>query len=168
MARKISPMAYAELINQARIAIPDVAITTDIITGFPGETQDEFAESMEFIKEMDFAAGHVFTYSPRPGTAACCMPDKVPFAIAKKRNALIRKILQQSASAFRGRHINQVLSVLVERVSPLNDHLWQLNGLSDNYLRVQTTAPTPCWNQIVSVQVSGIDQHALQGEILNA
>lgn len=167
MARKISPVAYAELIHQARIAIPDVAITTDIITGFPGETQAEFYESMEFIEEMDFAGGHVFTYSPRPGTPAGNMPDKVPFAVAKKRNALIRQILQQSESGYRRRHIDQVLSVLIEKVSRLDNRLWQLSGLSDNYLRVRTTSPTPCWNQIVSVQVGGLDQHALQGVILH-
>jgi hypothetical protein len=56
---------------------------------------------------------------------------------------------------------------LIEKVSSQDDHLWQLSGLSDNYLRVHTTSPTPCWNQIVSIQVSGIEKHALQGEILN-
>jgi threonylcarbamoyladenosine tRNA methylthiotransferase MtaB len=167
MARKISPKAYADLIHQARLAIPDVAITTDIITGFPGETLDEFTKSTKFIKEINFAGGHVFTYSPRPGTPASNMPDKIPFAVAKKRNALIRQMLQQSALAYRKKHMNQKLSILIEKVSSQDDHLWQLSGLSDNYLRVHTTSPTPCWNQIVSIQVSGIEKHALQGEILN-
>ncbi len=70
MGRKISPEAFAELVGEARRAIPGVAITTDIITGFPGETEAEFAESSEFVSELNFANGHVFTFSPRPGTAA--------------------------------------------------------------------------------------------------
>lgn len=77
MGRKITPQAYAELIHQARLAIPGVAITTDIITGFPGETKAEFSESAEFVTQMKFTNGHVFTFSPRPGTAAEKLPHKI-------------------------------------------------------------------------------------------
>ena len=165
MGRKTSPQTYAELIHQARLAIPGLAITTDIITGFPGENQEEFDDSAEFIRRVNFSGGHVFTYSPRPGTPACDMPGKVPFNVAKERNAFIRKILQQSSTAFRSEHIGQVLSVLVEKASRLDDHLWQCSGFSDNYLRVHTTSATPCWNQIHSVHVSRMSQDSLLGEI---
>jgi threonylcarbamoyladenosine tRNA methylthiotransferase MtaB len=165
MGRKTTPQAYAKLIHQAHHAIPGVAITTDIITGFPGETLEEFDQSSEFIKQMNFSGGHVFTYSPRPGTSAFGMPDKVPSAVAKVRNAFIRKILHQSATTFRSEYIGQVLSVLVEKATQLDNHLWQLSGFSDNYIRVYATSSTPCWNQILSIHASRMGQDALQGEI---
>ena len=70
MSRKTTPGSFAALVQSARAAIPQVAITTDVITGFPGETQAEFSETLEFIKSMNFAGGHVFTYSARPDTPA--------------------------------------------------------------------------------------------------
>jgi threonylcarbamoyladenosine tRNA methylthiotransferase MtaB len=87
MARKITPDSFRELVSAARAAMPDAAITTDIIAGFPGETEKEFHESLEFVAEMDFAGGHAFTYSPRPGTGAARMGGQVPPEIRKERNA---------------------------------------------------------------------------------
>jgi len=168
MGRKYSPQAYAELVGHARLAIPGVAISTDIITGFPGESQDEFDESIEFITGMGFSSGHVFTFSPRPGTPAYEMSGKVPFTEAKYRNTLVRDILQQSATAFRNEHIGKVLPVLVEKNSQIDDHFWQLSGFSDNYIRVSTIASSPYWNQILHIHVSSSVQEVLQGEILAA
>ena len=73
MRRKTTPGSFAALVQSARAAIPEVAITTDIIVGFPGETEAEFSETLEFVKGMNFAGGHVFTYSARPGTPAARM-----------------------------------------------------------------------------------------------
>ena len=67
MARKTTPESFRELVTAARQVMPEVAVTTDIIAGFPGETEQEFAESLAFVRAMDFAGGHVFTYSQRPG-----------------------------------------------------------------------------------------------------
>ena len=105
MGRKISPQEYAGLIREARSAIPDVAITTDIITGFPGETEAEFSESIEFIRELNFANGHVFTFSARPGTAAMNLPDKVPSGLARQRNARMRQVFKESAAKYQAIHI---------------------------------------------------------------
>ena len=74
MARKVTPRSYADLLAAARNAIPGIAITTDLIAGFPGETEEEFAETLEFVENMEFSGGHVFTYSARAGTAAAGMP----------------------------------------------------------------------------------------------
>jgi len=165
MGRKITPKTYANLIYQARAAIPDVAITTDIITGFPGETEDEFSESFDFVKEMSFANGHVFTFSPMPGTAAVYLPNQIIPAVSKQRNAVMRQIFQQSASAYRAKHLEQDLNVLWEKASPINDHLWELSGLSDNYLRVHAIFPSPCRNQIMNIHITGVEQDGLVGEI---
>jgi threonylcarbamoyladenosine tRNA methylthiotransferase MtaB len=165
MGRKITPQAYANLIHQARLAIPDVAITTDIITGFPGETQDEFSKSAQFVSEMNFTNGHVFTYSPRPGTAAVKLPDKIPSSVAKSRNATMRQIFQHSASDFHAKHLDQYLPVLWEKAIPINDQQWQLSGYTDNYLRVRAIASSPCRNQIMDVHIIKVELDGMVGEI---
>jgi threonylcarbamoyladenosine tRNA methylthiotransferase MtaB len=165
MGRKISPHAFTELVREARRAIPGVAITTDIITGFPGETEAEFAESSEFVCEMNFAAGHVFTFSPRPGTSAINLPYKIPSKVAKQRNTTMRQIFQQSSNNYRQRHIGRNLRVLWEKATPIAEGKWLMSGLSDNYLRVQCNSTTPCRNQIMDVRITGVEQDRLTGEI---
>ncbi len=166
MGRKITPAAYAKLIEQARQIIPGVSITTDIITGFPGETDTEFAESLAFVIEQNFAGGHVFTYSPRPGTAAMKLPDQVNPQIAKHRNALMRNAFRESASTYRQQHISRDLFVLWEKATLIRNEQWQLSGLSDNYLRVYATSPTPCTNQVMRVHINSTEHDSLLGEIL--
>jgi threonylcarbamoyladenosine tRNA methylthiotransferase MtaB len=165
MGRKISPDTYANLIAVARAAIPDVAITTDIITGFPGETEAEFSESEAFVKEMNFTNGHVFTYSARPGTPAARLPDQVPHTLRKQRNAKMRQILADGAHAYQQQHLEQELEVLWESATPLSASQWELSGLSDNYLRVTALSASPCRNQIMRVHITGITQDGLVGEI---
>jgi threonylcarbamoyladenosine tRNA methylthiotransferase MtaB len=88
MARKTTPASFRELGAAARASIANVALTTDIIAGFPGETDDEFAESLEFVREMNFAGGHVFTYSPRPGTCAAKMKGQIKPELRKNESHL--------------------------------------------------------------------------------
>ena len=166
MGRKITPQIYADVVRQARLAIPGVSITTDVITGFPGESEDEFAESLAFVQEMNFAGGHVFTFSPRPGTAASYLPHQINPSIGKHRNAMMRQIFTQSALAYRQQYSGQVLSVLWEKATPIDDYHWQLSGLSDNYLRVRATCSTPCQNQIMPVRIITVVPDGLVGEIL--
>ncbi|HSB67090.1 MAG TPA: MiaB/RimO family radical SAM methylthiotransferase, partial [Anaerolineales bacterium] len=166
MGRKITPGSYVDLVRIARQLIPDVSITTDIITGFPGESEDEFSESLAFVESMNFANGHVFTFSPRPGTAAMNLPDHIHPSIAKQRNSRIRRVLEQSASAYRSQYVGQDLSVLWENASLIDDQLWQLSGLSDNYLRVRATSSIPIRNQIMNIHLTGSTPDGLIGEIL--
>jgi threonylcarbamoyladenosine tRNA methylthiotransferase MtaB len=165
MARNTTPQSFAELVSAARAASPEIAVTTDLIAGFPGETKKEFLETVEYIQELYFSGGHVFTYSPRPGTAASLMPDQVPFPLRKERNAELRKILADNAQSYQGQFINQTLPVLWESVSELDPENWSLRGLTDNYLRVNSQAPANFWNQISSVLITGFGDHALEGEI---
>lgn len=166
MGRRITSGDFTKLVRQARVSIPGVAITTDIITGFPGETEDEFSESLEFTGKMGFAGGHVFTYSPRAGTAATCLDNQIYPRIAKRRNGMMRQVLENSAVDYRVKHLNQDLQVLWEKASPINDHQWQLSGLSDNYLRVHSFSVSACQNQIMDVHITGIEATGLRGEIL--
>lgn len=153
MARRTTPEAYARLVETARRLIPDVAITTDIIVGFPGETEQEFEESVAFVRNMNFAGGHVFTYSERPGTAAARMPNPVPMPVRKERNERMRAVLEESAARYRQRFLGRTLTVLWEATSTLGPQGWTLTGLTDNYLRVQAVAPRDLWNELTPVRL---------------
>ncbi len=165
MARKTSPAAFSRLVAEARAAAPDMAITTDVIVGFPGESEAEFAETLEFVKAMQFAGGHVFTYSARPGTAAARMPDQVPHEIRKARSASLRQVLAEAAAAYQARFLGQVLPVLWENTTQLGPDGWQLSGLTGNYLRVTALAPQRLWNQITPVRLVARTPQGLAGSI---
>jgi threonylcarbamoyladenosine tRNA methylthiotransferase MtaB len=165
MARKTTPESFAALVQAARSAIPGVAVTTDVITGFPGETESEFLESLAFVEALHFAGGHVFTYSARGGTAAARMPDQVPVAVRKERNAQMRSAFASSSLAYQSNFIGQVLPVLWESATKLGPQNWHMSGLTDNYLRVAAQAPRQLWNQVVPVRLTELSAAGLQGKI---
>ena len=153
MARKTMSVSFRDLVTSARQIMPEAAITTDIIAGFPGETEDEFEESLTFVKEMNFASGHTFTYSPRPGTAAARMKGQVRSEVAKERNAMYRAAFEESATAYRQKFIGKTLSVLWESTAHLDEHGWQMEGHTGNYLCVNAIASAPRWNEIDNVEL---------------
>lgn len=166
MARKTTPESFRHLAAAAREIVPEVAITTDVIAGFPGETADEFSESLAFVSALDFAGGHGFSYSARPGTAAARMSGQVPPALRKARNAEYRSTFAASARAYREKFIGRTLRVLWESTTQLDEYGWQMEGWSDNYLRVQASAVAPMWNQLSSVKITGTSGQGLAGIIL--
>ncbi len=160
MARKTTPQDYAALVAAARTSIPDVAVTTDLIVGFPGESEEEFQQSCDFVEAMQFAGGHVFTYSARPGTAAARMPDQVHNFTRKERNAALRRITDRSAQAYRERFIGQQLDVLWESANPVPaTGQWLLSGLTGNYLRVQASVSEPLTNQVTPTQLLALSEN---------
>lgn len=148
MARKTTPQSFRELVAAAREVMPEVAITTDIIAGFPGETEDEFAQTLDFVREMNFADGHVFTYSGRPGTGAARMKGQVKPEVRKKRNHILTEALAESAKSYREKFVGRKLSVLWESTSEMGEWGWQMEGLTENFLRAQAFAPAPRWNEL--------------------
>jgi len=165
MARKTDPDSFAALVESARNFIPQVAITTDVIVGFPGETEAEFAETLEFVRAMNFAGGHVFTYSARPGTPAARMRGQVPHEVRKERSALLRGVFAKSARAYQSRFVGQRLPVLWESTDRLTDSGWTLEGLTDNYLRVTAVAPEPRWNVLDDVLLVNLTENGIAGRI---
>ncbi len=165
MARKVTPASFAALLDSARSAIPDLAVTTDLIAGFPGEDDREFAECVEFVQQMQFAGGHVFTYSARPGTAAERMPGQVPHPVRKERNARLRTVLMQAGEAYRKSYIGRAMPVLWESALDRNSHGWMLSGLTGNYIRVMAQSEIPLWNQISTVRLGGPQEDGLRGVI---
>ena len=167
MARRITTAEYGFLLAEARAIIPNVAITTDLIAGFPGESDGEFLETLHWVESMQFANGHVFTFSPRPGTAATRMPDHVPFSIRKARNTRLRTLLTEAAISFRKRYVGQTLPVLWEHTNIFSAGNWHLSGLTDNYIRVNAAVPERLWNTITSVKVTGTTRDGLCGVASN-
>ncbi|HNB53243.1 MAG TPA: MiaB/RimO family radical SAM methylthiotransferase, partial [Anaerolineales bacterium] len=165
MARKTTQASFRKLVAAARAVCPDIAITTDLIAGFPGETDAEFAQTLAFVDEMAFAGGHVFTYSPRPGTAAARMPDQVHPSVRRERNARLRETIEKSASRYRAQFLHASLPVLWENATALGPEGWQLSGLTDNYVRVHAIAPQNLWNQITDVKLLAIEDGAFAGAL---
>lgn len=166
MARKITPEDYRSLLQMIRRLIPDAAITTDILVGFPGETEEDFAESLAFVEEMHFAAGHVFPFSPRPGTAAARMNGQVHPKVRKERSYQMRQVLEQSSLEFRRRFIGKEMKVLWETSDGLDQSGWQLHGLTDNYLRITAVSSELRWNMIDRVVLSDLTKNGLKGQII--
>ncbi len=167
MGRPILREEYAGLIARVRETIPEMALTTDVIAGFPGETEEEFESTLDFLTKMKFAGGHVFTYSPRPGTPAYKMKDKVPIQRAKARNARLRAVFNEVGQAYRGHFIGKSLMVLWESSEYNPDGTWSLSGLTDNYIRVYATAPMNLWNEMtwVHLQEHHPNRPALLGRV---
>jgi len=164
MRRKTTPDSFAALVQAARAAIPQVAITTDVIAGFPGETDSEFSETLEFVRAMNFAGGHAFTYSARPGTPAARMPVQLPHELRKQRHAELRAVYDESGSSYRSGFVGQTSSVLWESAEKLSAQDWLLEGLTDNYLRVTAHARESRWNRLDPVRLTGTSTEGLEGE----
>jgi threonylcarbamoyladenosine tRNA methylthiotransferase MtaB len=152
MGRPISSEGYRRLLDVIRAKIPGVAVTTDVIAGFPGESEHDFSITKDFITSIGFAGGHVFTYSPRPGTAAFNMKDQVPREDAKARNAALRAVFRDSGRAFRSGFLGEQMEVLWES-GTRNQGAWVLSGLTDNYLRVYAVSKQNLWNQLSILRI---------------
>jgi threonylcarbamoyladenosine tRNA methylthiotransferase MtaB len=166
MLRKTSPESFRPLVDSARRLIPGVAITTDVIAGFPGETDAEFAETLAFVKEIDFAGGHVFTYSARPGTPAARIKEQVPHEVRKQRSHILHEAFAEMSATYREHFIGQTMPVLWEATAVRNELGWQIEGLTGNYIRVTATAPEPRWNHVDNVKLMGLTADGLSGEII--
>jgi threonylcarbamoyladenosine tRNA methylthiotransferase MtaB len=132
MNRRYSPADYQKAMKLIRREVPAGAITTDVIVGFPSETDAEFAESLEFCRETGFARIHVFSYSPRSGTAAEQMAGQVPDKIKKERSKKMLALAADSAQQFRESFAGEALDVLWEKQTDDGD--W--TGMTGNYIRV--------------------------------
>jgi threonylcarbamoyladenosine tRNA methylthiotransferase MtaB len=160
MDRRYTTGDYGRAVALIRQAVPDAAITTDVIVGFPGETEAEFAEGLEFCREVGFARIHVFPYSPRPGTTATGMPGQVPTAVKKQRNQQMLALAKESAGRFREKYLGKVMPVLFEQKTR---GLW--SGLTDNYIRVYIKNNKDLSNRIIPVKLERLYKDGVIGSI---
>ena len=148
MRRQYSVAYYEQLVEQARATIPDVAVTTDLLVGFPGETDEHFRDTVSFVETLDFAGMHVFRYSARPGTPAARMPGQVPESEKVARSQEIRSIAEAGQARFSRRFSGTTQDVLWEREV---EGVW--HGLTDNHLNFFTRSPEDLHNRIVPVKL---------------
>jgi threonylcarbamoyladenosine tRNA methylthiotransferase MtaB len=137
MARRTSRAEYSRLVEEARAAAADIAVSTDLIVGFPGEDDDEFEESLEFVEEQAFSRLHIFRFSPREGTPAAYMPDQISPEVAQERSRRLHLLGTDLEAKFASRFQGRTLEVLWESCEQLGaSHRW--SGLTPNYIRVVT------------------------------
>ena len=165
MRRLNTPESYLEIVQRVRSRVPDMALTTDIIVGFPGETNEEFDESCNFVRRMNFAGGHIFGYSARAGTSSVLLPGKIETEVRKLRSKVMHSILVESESAYQDQFIGQILEVLWEGMVPAGVTGWHLSGLTGNYLRIKARNDQRLVNEISNVKITFRDPSGLFGEI---
>jgi threonylcarbamoyladenosine tRNA methylthiotransferase MtaB len=168
MGRPITTQDYVSIITKAREMISSIAITTDIIVGFPGETVNEFQETIDFIQKIRFAHAHVFVYSPRPGTPALRLPNKVPLNVARERSKRIRDIQKRHSLDYRKAFLDKTLIALWETSRRAGNDKWELRGMTDNYLRIHSISDQNLWNELTPVHILECDKDELKAEIILA
>lgn len=161
MRRRYSATDYQRAVAKVREAMPDTAITTDIMVGFPGESEEEFEQSYRFCQRMGFANIHVFPYSERPGTIAAQMPGKVAEEVKKERSARMLELARESALRFRRQFLGQTMAVLWEKETA--EGVW--SGLTDNYIRVFTKSTQKLKNRLMEAKITGWRNGGLWGEL---
>lgn len=154
MRRHYTTAEYRRIVQDLRAAFPGCAITTDIMVGFPGETEEEFRESARFCGEMAFARAHVFAWSKRPGTAAADMPEQVPEAVKRERSKWMIAEMDKARAAFLREQVGKTARVLFE--SRLPDGDWE--GYSENYTPVRLAYSPDLSGKILTVALTGVDE----------
>jgi threonylcarbamoyladenosine tRNA methylthiotransferase MtaB len=153
MGRRYTTATFKKAVEMVRAALPDASVTTDIMVGFPGESEEEFKESYEFCLRMKFAALHTFPYSARPGTLAAQMPGRVSEKVKKQRSSEMLELAARSAEEFARRFIGQTREVLWENEMRHGSDIY--SGLTDNYIRTYTRSRHDVSNTISEVLLTG-------------
>ncbi len=163
MNRKYTCAEYENIVNGLRKNFADAAITTDIMVGFPGETEDEFLKTSEFVQRISFADAHIFQYSQRKGTPAAKRPDQVAPEIKEKRSKIIAEITQKSRDEFRNQFIGCELEVLFEQ--PYHKDNEYFEGKTSNYLTVIVPTSENLSGQIRNVTLLEMKDDVIVGKL---
>lgn len=121
MSRKYTRESYLELVRKIKQAIPDVVLTTDIIVGFPGETDEQFEETLSLVREVGYDSAFTFIYSPREGTPAAVMEDNVPMEVKSQRLQRLNEVINEFSRKSNDQLLGATVEVLVEGISKNND-----------------------------------------------
>lgn len=162
MNRKYDTVIYKQKVEEIRQVFPNAGITTDIIVGFPGETEKNHKQTMEYAEEIKFSKMHLFKYSPREGTRAAKMSNQIDGRTKKNRLHDLEKIEEAKRKEFLNKQIGKTLSVLIESKSDLEGYS---GGHSTNYLKVNVKENIAA-NTIIDVNITNIIDDELVGEIV--
>ena len=159
MNRHYTTEEYRTIVQNLRNAFDNAAITTDIMVGFPGETEEEFMQSLEFAKEISFSKVHVFAYSQRPGTKACNAPNQITKKVKETRSKQMMHVTNQTKQAFLNQQCGTIQDVLVER--EINTNLYE--GYTANYTPVQFHSDKNLCGQLVAVHITKANENDCYG-----
>ncbi len=162
MNRPYTVADFKEMVDKIKAKIPQISITTDVIVGFPGESEADFAATCAVVEELEFSSVHVFKYSKREGTPAASFDDQLHSRVKKKRSKKLRDLAKKLAQQYRQQFIGSKQEVLLEERRDNQTGL--LTGLTDNYLRVLVAGSDQLMNQLLEVELTN-DDGTLQGEV---
>ncbi|HEU65514.1 MAG TPA: tRNA (N(6)-L-threonylcarbamoyladenosine(37)-C(2))-methylthiotransferase MtaB [Chloroflexi bacterium] len=177
MRRSYSLDQYHRTINLIKERMPGVAVTTDIMVGFPGESDEEFEQSYSFCQQAGFADIHVFPFSPRPETTAAGMPGQIKDKIKQERNRRMLELSRSSHRRFCEQFLGQTMPVLWEQEMPTSSSILGevgtspgsgiYSGLTDNYIRVLAHSEKLLTNEITPVRLVKLHNQGIWGELVN-
>ncbi len=151
MGRRYTAAAYREFVDHACATVDGIGLGTDVIVGYPGETEADFEETCAWLGEMPFAYYHVFSYSSRPGTGAAKRDGHLHPEVVASRSRRLRELSARRRAAFARRHVGRTVEVLFEK----QDDAGRWTGLTDSFLRVAVISGTPLQNRLEMVRVEG-------------
>ena len=162
MNRRHSAAAYADLVARVRAARPDIALSSDFIVGFPGETEADFEATLALVRAVGFASTFTFKYSPRPDTPGADMPGQVPAPVMAERLARLQALVEEQRQAFNAATLGRTLDVLLER---RGRHPGQLTGKSPYLQQVQVEGPDALIGEVVPVTIMALGSNSLFGAL---
>lgn len=165
MNRKYTTVDFLATLTELRSRIPDLAVTTDLIVGFPGETEEHFANALAFVEKARFARMHIFPYSPRAGTAAAKYPGQVSRAEKEERSHRMMELANRMAREFQQGFAGRTMEVLFEQEAKESPGM--MEGLTDNYIRVIAKAGEEVKGKILPVRLTQVGKDGMLGEIVN-
>lgn len=163
MGRRYTREEYLAVVKEIRLAIPDIALTTDIIVGFPGESEEEFLDTLSLCKEVSYSAAFTFIYSPRGGTPAAAM-EQVPDEVKHQRFDRLKDVIEATTSAHSLSMVGRTYEVLVEGPSKKNDSV--LSGYAVNGKLINFSGPSYLKGALVNVKVTESHTYSLLGEMV--
>lgn len=164
MNRRYTRERYLERVNALRARVPDVSLTTDLIVGYPGETEEDFERTCELVREVGYDSAFTFIYSPRVGTRAADMPEQIDEATSSRRIQKLIAVQKEITRERYARYIGQVHSVLVDEVSKRDEH--QVAGKNKYNITVNFPGSPALIGQIVRVRITSAGESTLRGELL--
>ena len=159
MNRRYTTAQYKEIVDKLRKEIPNVAITTDVIVGFPGETEEEFEKTYNFLKDIELSQMHIFKYSPRKGTKAADMENQVSPQIKHERSEKLLQLNKENFMKFASKSVGKEFEVLFEQ--EVGDDKYE--GLTPNYLKTFVTCDEDICGKIMKVKITEVKDEYVEG-----
>ena len=159
MNRRYTTKEYKDIVDKLRSAIPNVAITTDVIVGFPGETEEEFEQTYNFLKDVELSQMHIFKYSPRKGTKAADMDNQVSPQIKHERSEKLLQLNKENFEKFASKSLGKEFEVLFEQNVGKNKY----EGLTPNYLKTIVTSNEDISGKILKVKITEVKDEYVEG-----